>query len=97
MIEGYYDLHHVCPRCGKADNYQQTCVGVLGDKDTNQATCICGWVGIVHDLISCDHEWEVIDESFDHELGCEQIVFERCKLCDEEREYQLPTFEDDVI
>lgn len=33
----------------------------------------------------CDHEWECVDDSFDHENGCEQIVFQRCELCGEER------------
>lgn len=32
--------------------------------------------------MECDHEWEVVDDSFDHEYGCERIVFERCRLCD---------------
>lgn len=45
----------------------------------------------------CDHEWEVIDDSFDHALGCEQIVFQRCAVCGKEREYDPPRFDDDVI
>jgi len=45
----------------------------------------------------CDHDWEVIDDSFDHEFGREVIVFERCQKCDAEREYDPPTFDDDVI
>lgn len=45
----------------------------------------------------CDHEWEVVDDSFDHEYGCEQIVFLRCELCGAETEYDPPTFDDDVI
>ena len=45
----------------------------------------------------CDHDWEVIDDSFDHEFGCERIVFQRCSICDEEREYDPPRFDDDVI
>lgn len=45
----------------------------------------------------CDHEWETVDDSFDHEYGCEQIVFQRCAVCDEEREYDEPRFDDDVI
>lgn len=46
---------------------------------------------------ACDHEWEVIDESFDHEYGTEIIVFERCSVCSAERDYNPPTFDDDVI
>lgn len=47
--------------------------------------------------MECDHDWEVVDESFDHEYGCERIVFERCRLCDAVQEYDPPTFDDDVI
>lgn len=47
--------------------------------------------------MECDHDWEVVDESFDHEYGCERIVFERCRLCDAEQEHDPPTFDDDVI
>ncbi len=46
---------------------------------------------------ACDHEWEVVDDSFDHEHGREVIVFRRCLLCDEESEYDPPQFDDDVI
>ena len=34
----------------------------------------------------CDHDWELIDNSFDHEYGCEQIQFWTCSLCDETRD-----------
>lgn len=47
--------------------------------------------------IECDHEWEVVNDSFDHEYGCEVIVFERCVLCGVERSHDPPTFDDDVI
>lgn len=47
--------------------------------------------------VECDHEWEVIDDSFDHEYGCEVIVFERCQLCSAERDHEPMTFDDDVI
>jgi len=45
----------------------------------------------------CDHDWEYIDNSFDHEFGCEQVVFERCRLCDVERDYEHESLHDDVI
>ena len=45
----------------------------------------------------CDHDWEVVDDSFDHEYGCERIVFERCALCDEERPHEPQRFDDDVM
>lgn len=31
----------------------------------------------------CDHEWEFVDASFDHEFGTETIHYWRCELCDE--------------
>lgn len=34
----------------------------------------------------CDHEWEDVDDSFDHEFGTEQIHFRRCAKCGEESE-----------
>ena len=45
----------------------------------------------------CDHEWNMVDDSFDHEYGTERIVFERCEKCDKEREHEPRTFDDDVI
>ncbi len=47
--------------------------------------------------VECEHEWEVIDDSFDHEYGCEVIVFERCEFCGTERSHEPMTFDDDVI
>lgn len=38
--------------------------------------------------IVCDHEWEPVDDSFDHEYGTERIVFERCELCGATREHE---------
>lgn len=40
------------------------------------------------DELNCDHEWEVIDDSFDHAFGTEKIVYERCKHCGKEREHE---------
>lgn len=40
----------------------------------------------------CDHEWKLIDDSFDHEFGTETILYERCERCDEEREYEPDCF-----
>lgn len=45
----------------------------------------------------CKHKWKVIGRSFDYESGCEQIVFQRCVLCDTERECDPPCFDDDMI
>lgn len=30
-----------------------------------------------------DHDWETVDDSFDHEYGCEQILYRRCIVCGE--------------
>lgn len=47
----------------------------------------------------CDHDWKDVDDSFDHELGCEVIRFCRCEICgktkpqedvDDEPDYDLP-------
>lgn len=45
----------------------------------------------------CDRDWEVIDDSYDHQYGCETIIFERCSLCDAERDHEPESFDDDVI
>ncbi len=44
----------------------------------------------------CDHKWQVIDDSISHELGTKIDIFERCELCDKEREYE-PIFGDEVL
>jgi len=35
---------------------------------------------------ACDHKWEFVDESFDHEFGCERIHYMRCEKCDATKE-----------
>lgn len=37
---------------------------------------------------SCDHDWRVVNDSFDHEFGTEQIVYQRCVKCDAERTHE---------
>jgi hypothetical protein len=37
---------------------------------------------------TCDHDWKVIDDSFDHEFGTERVVFERCEKCDAEQPHE---------
>lgn len=32
----------------------------------------------------CDHNWELVDDSFSHELGAEVIRYYRCTKCEEE-------------
>ncbi len=31
---------------------------------------------------ACDHEWKPVDDSFDHEYGCEQVHYWRCDKCE---------------
>lgn len=55
FISQYDDQHTYCPECG-GENISHTLKGImLPDdhskyRDTNRATCQCGWEGIVHDL-----------------------------------------------
>lgn len=46
---------------------------------------------------TCDHEWETIDQSYDHEYGTETIIFDQCILCGEERDHDQPYFGDEVL
>jgi len=51
----YYREHKRCPKCGNATLYQNY-VGFIERhgviyKDMNDASCKCGWRGMVHDLI----------------------------------------------
>ena len=36
--------------------------------------------------VNCDHEWELKDDSFDHEFGCEQIQYYECVKCEETKD-----------
>ena len=47
--------------------------------------------------LPCDHEWEIVDHSFDHEYGCEQILVDVCVKCGEERPHNTQRMDDDVI
>lgn len=54
----------------------------------------------VERLVNCDHEWELIDESFDHEFGTEQRYHYECSKCgqvDDLRTLEPEYFDDDVI
>lgn len=37
---------------------------------------------------NCDHDWEVIDDSFDHEFGTEICICVRCDKCGAETPYE---------
>lgn len=52
----YHELHRACPICGST-SIETTCVGhIMLDletaRDSNNATCLCGWSGEVHDMVS---------------------------------------------
>ncbi len=42
-----------------------------------------------------DHEWQFVDESFDHEYGTERVHFWRCERCDATQEMQTGDYDDD--
>lgn len=58
----YYREHKRCPAC-RNETLRQSYVGFIEDgddifkpyKDTNKASCKCGWEGIVHDLVGEQH------------------------------------------
>lgn len=57
--DAYRKQHCRCPRCGRVDAFEQTCVGYIANnletaRDENRADCRCGWSGIVHDLLPAD-------------------------------------------
>lgn len=43
-------------------------------------------------MSNCDHDLEIVDDSFDHEYGCQQQYYYRCILCDatHEEDSQIP-------
>jgi hypothetical protein len=45
----------------------------------------------------CDHEWEVIDDSFSHEYGTEIIVFEQCAKCEQTRDHEPFYYGDEYL
>lgn len=52
--EIYETLHCCCPKCGSQD-IETTCMGYYFTSletacDRNRASCVCGWIGILHDL-----------------------------------------------
>ena len=58
LAEDYFKKHNRCPSCG-CDNCEQTTGPIFETtsnpyrikKDQNRAHCVCGWSGIVHDLV----------------------------------------------
>ena len=44
-------------------------------------------------LWDCDHDWKVIDDSYEDQ----SVIFEQCQNCDETREHEPEHFDDDVI
>lgn len=52
------------------------------------------------DDCGCDHDWEWVDDSFDHEYGTDQCGHYKCVHCDEvDSDSPAPEyhFDDDVI
>lgn len=45
----------------------------------------------------CDHEWEHVDDSFDHEFGTEQVHSYVCEKCGATKPYEPETFGDEAI
>lgn len=41
----------------------------------------------------CDHDWELQDDSFDHEFGTEKVVYWLCLCCDKTKDIQQGDFE----
>ena len=35
----------------------------------------------------CEHEWEFVDASFDHEFGTRELFYDRCTVCGETKEH----------
>jgi len=62
-IKEYYMRHNRCPKCGQdkfvLSEVERTTGPIFESKsnpyrirkDQNKANCVCGWAGIVHDLI----------------------------------------------
>ena len=51
-------------------------------------------------LLVCDHDFEWVDESYDHEFGAEQCGHYECKECGEvdgDRNYEYEPMPDDVM
>jgi hypothetical protein len=52
------------------------------------------------DLLVCDHDFEWVDESYDHEFGVEQCGHYECTECgevDSDRPYEYEPLPDDVM
>lgn len=45
----------------------------------------------------CDHDWQHIDDSFDHEFGTEQLHSCLCEKCGATKPYEPETFGDEAI
>ena len=45
-------------------------------------------------LEPCDHDWKLVDDSFDHEFGTEVCGHMQCTKCEETREIEDGEFDD---
>ena len=41
-----------------------------------------------------DHEWEFVNDSFDHEYGTEQVHYWRCANCDATKDMEPGDYDD---
>ena len=58
IYKEYNLLHRHCPECGSGE-ITSTCIGFMfidleTAYDSNKADCVCGWEGIVHNLVSSE-------------------------------------------
>ena len=55
-----------CPECnGQAGDVEHTCIGMLGGKNTNRASCGCGWIGIVDELANLENSKSIVSKTQD--------------------------------
>jgi len=46
------------------------------------------------DCEPCDHEWEFVDASFDHQFGTEHVWYDECSKCGATRDHEPSYFEE---
>lgn len=44
-------------------------------------------------LLCCDHDWELKDESFNHEFGCEQVQYYECVKCEKTKDLEAVDYD----
>ncbi len=46
----------------------------------------------IEGLCDIEHDWQLIDDSFDHQFGTEQIFYYQCNNCGSQREAEHEDF-----